>query len=253
MSHLSTDPYVICSTPRTGSTLLCGLLESTGLAGRPKSYFRQQDEQSWVTSWNIPCSPEGVFDYADYVQATLAAGRTDNGVFAVRIMWGTLDELVYKLRIIYPELSGDDVQILNRALGHSRYIYLRRTDVIAQAVSWCRAEQTNIWHTTDRTESVHLVEEPQYNFSKIHQLVQTLNDHNMAWQKWFLSVGIQPYHVQYEDLDANPIDVTRDILDFLKIKLLPEHQIQVRNQRMADDISKQWIDRYQSDRQRYKR
>ncbi|HMF66717.1 MAG TPA: Stf0 family sulfotransferase, partial [Phyllobacterium sp.] len=34
--------YVICGTPRSGSTLLCDLLESTGIAGRPASYFRSE-------------------------------------------------------------------------------------------------------------------------------------------------------------------------------------------------------------------
>ena len=37
LSHARTDSYMICSTPRTGSTLLCELLESTGVAGRPES------------------------------------------------------------------------------------------------------------------------------------------------------------------------------------------------------------------------
>jgi hypothetical protein len=39
------DPssYLLCGTPRTRSTLLCGLLTSTGVAGCPESYFRQPD------------------------------------------------------------------------------------------------------------------------------------------------------------------------------------------------------------------
>ncbi|MGH3680948.1 MAG: Stf0 family sulfotransferase [Natronosporangium sp.] len=41
------DAYLICATSRTGSTLLCGLLRSTGVAGRPESYVRQPDEPAW--------------------------------------------------------------------------------------------------------------------------------------------------------------------------------------------------------------
>ena len=36
------DSYLIRATPRTGSTLLCGLLASTGVTGRPESFFRSQ-------------------------------------------------------------------------------------------------------------------------------------------------------------------------------------------------------------------
>lgn len=35
--------YVICTSPRSGSTLLCKLLAATGQAGKPKSYFHKPD------------------------------------------------------------------------------------------------------------------------------------------------------------------------------------------------------------------
>jgi LPS sulfotransferase NodH len=31
--------YLICATPRSGSTLLCAVLGATGVAGRPAEYF----------------------------------------------------------------------------------------------------------------------------------------------------------------------------------------------------------------------
>jgi LPS sulfotransferase NodH len=48
MSHAS---YFVCATPRTGSSLLLGLLESTGVAGRPQAYFREPDEPLWADRW----------------------------------------------------------------------------------------------------------------------------------------------------------------------------------------------------------
>ncbi|GAA3334684.1 hypothetical protein GCM10020358_00070 [Amorphoplanes nipponensis] len=33
---------LLCATPRTGSSLLLGLLASTGIAGHPEAYFRAQ-------------------------------------------------------------------------------------------------------------------------------------------------------------------------------------------------------------------
>ncbi len=84
------DSYLICATPRTGSSLLCGLLESTGVAGNSESYFRQPDEHAWAAQWGIASQSGGALSYADYVRAVLAAGRTENGVFSARIMWGTL-------------------------------------------------------------------------------------------------------------------------------------------------------------------
>lgn len=89
--------YFVCGTPRTGSSLLVGLLGSTGVAGHPQAYFREPDEPLWADRWQLPRTPDGTFDYADYVRAALAAGRTANGVFGAKLMWGTLDEVLAKL------------------------------------------------------------------------------------------------------------------------------------------------------------
>jgi len=53
------DAYLICGTPRTGSTLLSDLLRSTGVAGRPDSYFRLQDQLAWAERWHLPRGEDG--------------------------------------------------------------------------------------------------------------------------------------------------------------------------------------------------
>lgn len=83
--------YLICATPRTGSSLLCGLLDSTGVAGHPESWFRRLDEREFAARWGIADPSDGTFGYAGYFRAAVAAGSTANGVFAARIMWGTMD------------------------------------------------------------------------------------------------------------------------------------------------------------------
>ncbi len=137
-----TDSYFVCATPRTGSSLLLGLLGSTGLCGRPQAYFRAPDEPLWADRWQIPRTAEGGFNYADYVRAARAAGSTPNGVFGAKLMWGTLYEVVDKLGAVHQDLAGDDVALLNRGIrphplhlpatpgcpGTSRLLATRRAD-----------------------------------------------------------------------------------------------------------------------------
>ena len=144
------DSYLICATPRTGSTLLCGLMASTEVAGRPDSYFREPDERSWAARWDIVRSSDRVVEYSEFVRAAIAAGRTGNGVFAARIMWGTMDHLVDRLRTVHHAAAGGDLDLLNLAFGRTRFVQLHRGDLLAQAVSWHRAEQTDVWHRTGR-------------------------------------------------------------------------------------------------------
>ena len=242
------DAYLICATPRTGSSLLCGLLDSAGVAGHPESYFRAPDEQEWAARWGI-ASPSGAFGYAGYVQAAIAAGRTGNGVFAARIMWGTLDEVVAKLAPVYPGRAGSDIDVLNRAFGRTRFVYLWRADVVAQAVSLLRAEQTNVWFETEQAEQEPRQEpeqEPRFDFGQIHDRVQLIEEHNTAWRQWFACAGIQPHVVRYEDLDADPVGIARGVLGFLGLRLPPGRQIVVQHRRLADELSAQWAGRYRT-------
>lgn len=245
MGHI--DSYLICTTPRTGSTLLCGLMASTKVAGHPESYFREPDEQLWVARWNIAQASDGAFERSEFVRAALAAGRTDNGVFAARIMWGTLDHLFDRLRAVHPAPAAGDFDLLNLAFGHTRFVYLHREDVLAQAVSWHRAEQTNVWHQTDREEPKQPAREPRFDFDEIRGLVRTIEEHNAAWRAWFASVGIQPHTVRYEDLDADPVGVAGEVLDFLGLELPPGRPIETRHRRLADELNAYWIDRYRAE------
>jgi trehalose 2-sulfotransferase len=72
----SIDAYLICATPRTGSTLLCDLLRWTEIAGRPESYFRLPDEQALADRWQLARGGAGTFNYGHYVRAAVAGGTS---------------------------------------------------------------------------------------------------------------------------------------------------------------------------------
>ncbi|MFI7639279.1 Stf0 family sulfotransferase [Nonomuraea sp. NPDC049400] len=240
------DSYFVCATPRTGSSLLLGLLESTGVAGRPQAYFREPDEPLWAERWGLPRTA----GYADYVRAARAAGRTGNGVFGAKLMWGTLDLVVAKLGAAWPDLAGQDVPLLERAFGRTRFVYLRRDDVLAQAVSWLRAEQTGSWYVGGNGEiggATASGREPGYDPDGIRALIEQIEEHNAAWEAWFASHAVRPYTVRYEDLDADLTGVTRRILGFLGLDLPEGRTIVPRHRRQADELNTAWIERYRLD------
>ena len=55
---------MVCATPRTGSSLLLGLLDSSGVAGHPEAYFRDQDQATWAGEWGLGDS----YEYLDFVR-----------------------------------------------------------------------------------------------------------------------------------------------------------------------------------------
>lgn len=240
--------YVICATPRTGSSLLLGLLDSTGVAGHPQAYFRAPDEPVWAARWQLPHSP---VDYAVYVRAARAAGSTENGVFGAKLMWGTLDEVVDKLGRVHPDLAGDDRALLERAFGRLHFVYLRRADVLAQAVSWLRAEQTDTWFVGGNGEiGAHHGNGRAacFDAEEIGRLIATIEEHNTAWERWFAAVGVAPHRLSYEDVAADPVGATRGVLHLLGLELPPGRTITPWHRRQADALNDEWIERYQRSR-----
>jgi LPS sulfotransferase NodH len=227
-----TTSYFVCATPRTGSSLLLGLLGSTGVAGHPQAYFRAPDEPLWARRWGLPATA----GYDAYVRAALAHGRTGNGVFGAKLMWGTLDELLTKL-------SPDG---LTGTFGQTRFVYVHRGDVVAQAVSWLRAEQTGTWYLGGDGEisgTVHTGRAPAFDPDRITELIGTITEHNAAWEAWFASAGVEPHRLSYEQLTADPAAAVHDILRFLGLPRPAGHPVAA-HRRQADDLNRQWASRY---------
>ena len=151
------------------------------------------------------------------------------------------------LRELYADHASSERDLLTRAFGYTRFIYVRRSDVVAQAVSRARAEQTNVWHIIGDVPSVQPAQAPRYDFEQIRTYTQEIEAHNTAWTDWFGTNGVQPHSVWYEDLATAPVKVTHAILDFLQLDVLPHVRITASNKRLADGISNEWIARYHAD------
>jgi trehalose 2-sulfotransferase len=234
--------YLLCGTPRTGSTLLCGLLTSTGVAGRPESYFREPDEHAWARRLGVPVAGDGSFDYRSFVSAARRAGSTPNGVFASRVMWGTMQRLVGG---IGGPPGRRDLEVLVDAFGPLRLVHVRREDVVGQAVSWVRAEQTGYWQDGDRPSA-----QPRFDPGHIDELVRTIRDHNAAWSSWFAEQGVEPHPVTYEEVVGDPRLAVRGILDHLGLELSADWRPAPRQRRQADEVNADWVRRYRAAHER---
>nr|WSY53995.1 Stf0 family sulfotransferase [Streptomyces sp. NBC_00886] len=245
-----TDAYFICATPRTGSSLLLGLLDSTGVAGHPQAYFRSPDEMAWSERWGIAYASQGALDYAEFVRAALVAGRTGNGVFGAKLMWGTHAELTGRLAGLHPEFAGNELRLLEREFGRIRFVHLHRDDILAQAVSWLRAEQTGVWFVGGKGEigggQDPAGSRPHFDRDAITSILRTIEEHNAGWERWFEAYGVQPYRIRYEDLSADPSAVTHGVLDHLGLgPTLPAgRRITPSHRRQADRLNEEWIARY---------
>lgn len=242
------DAYIICGTPRTGSTLLCKLLASTGTSGDPHSFYRRQDVPEWAEDWKLAARDtmgELEFNIA-YLDATITAGKGGTGIFGLRLMRENLDELSAVLDLIFPGLASDTARF-EKAFGRVLYIHLSRENKLAQAVSLVKAEQTGLWHIApDGTEIERVAppKEPQYDFERIKREVVKLETHDAAWDIWFAEQGISPLRIGYENLSSNPAATLLIICEALGVRAPDLQAVRPGVARLSDGTSLDWMRRY---------
>jgi trehalose 2-sulfotransferase len=262
--------YLICATPRSGSTLLCDLLGQTGVAGRPEEYFealrhsglpRQPDEYFDRTRHaniierlafrEMPDEgprpePSPLWDaatYDRYLAWALEAGTTPNGVFAAKLMWGYLGDFVALLQGI-DGLAGLPVpEVLARVFPDLRYVRITREDKVRQAVSLWRAVQTQAWRQ-NAGEDAGGRGEPVFSFRAINSLVRQLTAHDASWDAYFLGLGLEPLKVTYEELAAAPADTVAGVLAYLGLDPEAARALDAPRLRVqADERSEDWVRR----------
>ncbi|MBK9710390.1 MAG: sulfotransferase family 2 domain-containing protein [Kouleothrix sp.] len=233
--------YLICTTERTGSYLLCDLLASTGIAGRPQECFHPGSLAQLSGKAERP-------DYAATFERIIREGATPNGVFGAKVQWWQLQQLIRKLRDL-PEFHGiGAVELLQHWLPGVRYIRLTRRNKVRQAVSCLKALQTDIWWETDawvRANRPAPAANPAFDFAALDGLIHQIARHEAAWQLFFDACGAQPLDITYEDLVRDQAATARQVLDYLQVPAPGDLAIgQPRYKKQADGLSEQWVQRY---------
>jgi LPS sulfotransferase NodH len=240
--------YIICATPRSGSTLLCDLLASTGVAGKPHSYFRNEDASYWAELWGVPRPHQlgnAEFERA-YLAAMIREGTAETGTFGLRMMWSSIADASKRL----DTMEGNQADVAARfaeAFGTTLYIHLSRQDKLAQAVSLIRAEQSGLWHrAADGTERQRTAppRTPIYDADRIAELLNELQIDDAAWTDFFSMRGIDPLRLTYEALAANPKKALKEILSALGRDPKASERMVVQTSKLADADSSAWADRY---------
>src|SRR5580704_11582904 len=261
--------YLVCATPRSGSTLLCHELDRTGVAGhpeeyfealhrsglprRPREYFEAERHANIVERLAFREMPDGAVrepnslwhpdTYDQYLAWALQQGTTPNGVFGAKLMWGYLGDFAALLRGIEGMGGRPLPELLGRAFPGLRYVQITREDKIRQAVSLWKAVQTQAWKREagqKPDDTVELV----FSFRAINYLVRLLTAHDASWDAYFLGLGYEPLKLTYEELAEDTEGVVRRVLEHLGIPAPAQlTSSEPRLSAQADKLSELWVQR----------
>lgn len=240
----SYQSYMICTAPRSGSTLLCGLLTSTGAAGAPNSHFHAPSIDAWFADYGLN---QNCFDSKQealhaVIKAAVQRGTVGTGVFGLRMQRGSFAYFMEQLGTLEPNL-GSDVARIEGIFGRTMFIHLSRSDFLGQAISRVRAEQSGLWHrNADGTELERLSEAKDiyYDAAAIRSHMAQLTAQHHSWTQWFKREGINPICLDYEALSNEPRRVLTDILDALNLDPKLAETVEIPTAKLADAISHDW-------------
>jgi LPS sulfotransferase NodH len=209
--------FIVCSTPRSGSSLLAEGMWASKAMGIPMEYFNQALLPLLSSRW-------GSVSLADYLE-NLVARRTDRtGAFGIKTHWAQLVQFHEKFRfeqgmpplpavsdsIFYRDLH----RFLSGAFPNTRYIHIIRLNRIRQAVSWYVGSITGEWVCR---ENQTVEENPclPYDFNVIHRYLIALDVAEACWREFFRINGIRPITLVYEDFEYRYAEGMADLMETL--------------------------------------
>ncbi|MCV0394717.1 MAG: Stf0 sulfotransferase family protein [Rhizobiaceae bacterium] len=250
MHETTFDSYIICTSPRSGSTLLCDMLTATGLAGKPASYFFGISLEEWLEELDM--APAETTSERDVLEAVFAValhkGRNGTGMFGLRMQAHGFAFFREKLAVLHPG-NLSDRERLERAFGATLFVHLTRPDKLDQAVSYLKAQQTGLWHVApDGSELERLAPqgEPRYDREAIRACVETMAAWDRDWNDWFVREGIEPLRISYDDLSADPVGTLREVLDRLGFDASAADCVTPGVGKLADGTNQDWVARFRA-------
>ncbi len=238
--------YIICTNPRSGSSLLGEGLAATSLAGNPTEWFNLVEEQKLRARWCMDNSTDLTFQ--GYLDRVRAESRSWNGVSGVKLHWFQFADLQQKMMALPTLRRLTASQTMAKVFPNIKYLWLERRDKVRQAISFRIALATDEWWVkAGVTSNKHGSDPGEHPFdpAAIARLEQFLERNEAQWQAYFRHSGIVPFVLHYEDLEADYAGTIVRVLKWLGVPsadnvVIPPALLQ----RQSDARSEEWRSRY---------
>lgn len=206
--------YMICATPRSGSSWLASLFWNTGAAGRPAESFLhyharktgKTGPEAGTDDWNLPRDA--------YLARARNLGMTANGVFGTKMMLGYLDTTASWLGQPLGMNADRFDEIFQHYFPGLRYLHLYRRDKVDQAVSMFIASETDAWRAWGAGSDPS---PPPYDAAKIREKYDLLVQEDAEWTIRLSGLPGFAGSIAYEDLRTDFSETIKDVFAWLDL------------------------------------
>jgi LPS sulfotransferase NodH/acetyltransferase-like isoleucine patch superfamily enzyme/predicted SAM-dependent methyltransferase len=183
---------LIAFTMRCGSNFLCEHLRANGI-GDPVEYLQYPFGVA-----NRQFYDDLGVDYGDFTGFldALIENKSVNDIFSVKIAWDHKNAFLDAIKKI-----DSSIDSLEDFFPGARWLFLRRHDKVAQAISLWKAQKTGVW--VAKNSSMPVKEKPEYKFSEILDSLMHILVEDLFWERYFYERKIDPLTLYYEDYVQN--------------------------------------------------
>lgn len=195
--------YMLCSTPRCGSTLLEFLLLKCGAMGVPHEYLNTSVHMPALARRFGLLDSYGRLNLDQYIEEVRRRRTTANGVFGLKAHYNQISALINN-------------RCIAGLLSESKLVRIKRHNTFDQAISYYIALRTGRWSSPSGVS----VERPHvhYDFEGIKKAVSDIKKEEDGWDTLTYGRSSTIFTVLYDDLVKSPNEVCRSICGHIGVK-----------------------------------
>lgn len=225
-----TGRIVLASGARTGSHLLCEKLQHHGV--NIKELFNTERILTL-------CTRHGLTTISEYCEYAIQKFSSD-GVFAAK---GGPSAIAPML------LAGE----LPPFAGEWGWVYLKREDVVKQAVSNSIARKSGAFRSVGEGREVS---DDEYSGDEILEIAIKHDPANEIWEELFTALSVTPCRLTYEQLAADPEGVAASVAEQVGLHGPPVPRLKPPEralQKQANALNSLWEARFLEERPEFRR
>ena len=224
--------YLICSSPRVGSNLVCDALAAFEGGGQPVEYFNPRSIEAYLRRIGAESLPRA--RYLDYL---FSRRRDGAGVLGIKVHH-------HQLVKIFPA-ADDQRAFLTR---FDAVLFLRRRNKVRQAISEARARASSVWYA-EEAQHVELARmaSARYQGTAIAGCLASVMADDSGWEMLLAAARIPHAVMFYEDMVQDLSDALRGISLHLGLGLKVDGCFVPSTHRLGDGLNEIWEGRFRQE------
>lgn len=227
-----TRSYLICSSPRVGSNIVCDALAACEGGGEPAEYLNPRSIEAYLARVGAGSLPG-----ADYIDYLFARRRDGAGVLGMKVHH-------HQLARVLPA-EADRQAFLRR---FDSVLFLRRRNKVRQAISEARARASAVWYAEEaRHAEAARGASAVYNGSAIAACLASVMADDAGWAALLDRAKVPHAVAFYEDVVDDFPGSLAAIGDRLGLGLDRAHFLAPSTHRLGDHLNAAWEARFRDD------